>query len=92
MGVTARFFIQSITETVGGHEVVLKPVCRGEHNKEWSKYTPSGELRLALTNEAGGAAAFFQSVMGTARAEAAEGRVFYPEFELTIRQAEQPTT
>ena len=90
MGVTARFFIQSITETTGGHEVVCKPVARGDHNKEWSKYTPSGELRMFLTNEAGGAAAFFQSIMGTARAEAAEGRAWHPELELAIRQAEQP--
>lgn len=90
MGVKARFFIQSITETTGGHEVVCKPVIRGEHNKEWSKYTPSGELRMFLTNEAGGAAAFFQSIMGTARTEAAEGRAFFPEIELLIVQAEQP--
>ena len=25
-------------------------VCRGEHNKEWAKYTPSGELRMVVNN------------------------------------------
>lgn len=35
--------------------VVLQPVFGGkddEANREWSKWTPSGELRLCITNKA----------------------------------------
>jgi hypothetical protein len=31
--------------------VTLNPVC-DEHNKEWSKWTPSGEIKMTINNPA----------------------------------------
>lgn len=65
MAVQARFWVQSVKKTAvsGGdvaREVVLAPVIRGgglpgaEGNVDWSKYTPSGEMRLMVTADAAG--------------------------------------
>lgn len=54
MGVKAKFFVQSVMEQVGqdgGGQVVLSAVARGENNKEWSKYTPSGKIEMYVTNQ-----------------------------------------
>jgi len=73
--VRARFWVQTITKqavskgNVATH-VGLAPVVRGtgqpgydpEANTDWSKYTPSGEIRLTITNEA--AAAEFEANLG----------------------------
>jgi hypothetical protein len=55
MSVRAKFRCQSIKEMPGGEgtmkEVVLNPVYgNGEENKQWSKWTPSGELKMTITN------------------------------------------
>jgi hypothetical protein len=52
MGVRAKFFVQERTETASGQDrVVLGAVCRGEDNKEWSKYTPSGQITMTIKND-----------------------------------------
>ncbi len=61
MSVNARFWVQSVKKTAvsGGdvaREVTLAPVVRAgglpgaEGNVNWSKYTPSGEIRLVVTS------------------------------------------
>ncbi|WP_395008670.1 hypothetical protein [Undibacterium sp.] len=54
MGVRAKFKVTSITETSGGTKAVkLYPVTSGsEENKEFYKFTPSGEINLGVLNEA----------------------------------------
>ncbi|MFZ6819838.1 hypothetical protein [Undibacterium sp. Ji22W] len=54
MGVRAKFKVTSITEVSGGaKEIKLYPVTSGsDENKEFFKYTPSGEIRLSVLNEA----------------------------------------
>jgi hypothetical protein len=60
MAVQARFWVQSIKKTkVSGQdlarEVILAPVIRAtDDNIQWSKYTPSGEIRLVVTADAAG--------------------------------------
>jgi hypothetical protein len=52
MSVRAKFFVQSVKHTAtASSEVVLAPVCRGEDNKEWAKYTPAGLLMMHINNE-----------------------------------------
>jgi hypothetical protein len=63
--VLARFWVQSVKKSAasGGdvtREVILQPVIRAgglpgaEGNVNWSKYTPSGEIRLVVTADAAG--------------------------------------
>lgn len=65
MAVAARFWVQSVKKSAisGGdvsREVILAPVIRpggmegAEGNVDWSKYTPSGEIRLVVTSDAAG--------------------------------------
>ena len=62
MSVAARFWVQSVKKSAvaGGdvvREVILAPVIRaggGDGNVDWSKYTPSGEIRLVVTADAAG--------------------------------------
>ncbi len=55
MAVRAKFFVKGInhlhsTETCV--EISMSPVYSGnEDNTEWSKFTPSGELKMLITNE-----------------------------------------
>lgn len=51
MAVRAKFYVSEYTETTTGNKIVLMPVCRGEENKEWSKWTPSGRLEMGVLNE-----------------------------------------
>lgn len=84
MTVRAKFYVDSMTYrpgNQGGAEVVLRPVTRGEANKDWSKYTPSGELRMQVLNPA--ATEWFQNVMWRGQTE---GK--YPEVYLTFEVAE----
>lgn len=73
MAVKARFWVQSIKKTTvsGGNvarEVFLQPVVRAggqpgaEGNVDWSKYTPSGDMRLMVT--ADGAGQWFEDQLG----------------------------
>lgn len=55
--VTGRHEFHGVTKDGGivSVQVTLQPVYAdgdgdSEANKEWSKYTPSGELRLTITN------------------------------------------
>jgi hypothetical protein len=53
MSVVAKFFVQTITEhshQIGSKQIVLAAVTRGEENKEWSKYTPSGKIEMSILN------------------------------------------
>ena len=56
MRVRAKFFVTRITHHHNGSpdsdqsgEVALAPVY-DEANKEWSKWTPQGEIRMTITN------------------------------------------
>lgn len=73
MAVAARFWIQSVKKTVVNtsaisREVILAPVVRPQNvagadgNVEWSKYTPSGEIRLVITADETGEA--FEAALG----------------------------
>lgn len=52
MSVRAKFFVQSVLYTTSGGNVTLSAVCRGEDNKAWSMYTPSGTINMGILNEA----------------------------------------
>lgn len=63
MAFRAKCRITSVTDTTGitgdgkveQKTVVLQPVYgagNDDANKEWSRWTPSGELRLSITNPA----------------------------------------
>lgn len=65
MSVAARFWVQSIKRTAAAgagvsREITLAPVIRSDGGKtdsdnvSWSKYTPSGEIRLVVTADAAG--------------------------------------
>lgn len=61
MAVEARFFVQSITQRAhipGAKEVALSVVTRGEENKTWAQYTPSGQITMSI--KAGEAADQFE--------------------------------
>lgn len=63
--VTARFYVDAVTKRAynPGHvEVVLKAAGRGEQNKTWAQYTPSGTLTMQINNPP--AAAFFEQRLG----------------------------
>jgi hypothetical protein len=53
MAVRAKFYVRGITRQAynpAALEVTLSPVTRGESNKEWSAATPSGEIKMTITN------------------------------------------
>jgi hypothetical protein len=51
MSVQAKFRCVSKTTHIGDvTEVRLDACTSGEGNKSWSQYTPSGEMRLSITN------------------------------------------
>lgn len=58
--VRAKFRCTSVTKHENAAETVcMSPVTSGsDENKEWSKYTPSGELKMTITAE--GAVGVFQ--------------------------------
>jgi hypothetical protein len=63
MSVVAKFFVQEITRRASAPdaaEVTLAVVSRGEENKSWSRYTPSGQIKMGIMN----AAAAEQFVLG----------------------------
>ncbi len=52
MSTRAKFYVHSVEKIVGDTTTVkLNVVCRGEDNKEWSKYTPSGNIQMSIKNE-----------------------------------------
>ena len=51
MSVKAKFEVASITDFGTQKEVNLQAVYGdGDANKEWSKYTPSGNIKINITN------------------------------------------
>lgn len=65
MAVKARFYIAEISRKAYNPdhvEVVLQAAGRGEENKDWAKYTPSGEIKMTINNPP--AAAFFADRLG----------------------------
>lgn len=51
MSIQAKFRCTSKTLKIGDEvEVRLDAATAGEANKSWSQYTPSGEMRLSITN------------------------------------------
>lgn len=68
MAVQARFFIDRIVKHARfeGIEVFMSPVTGGRasgvDNTDWAKFTPSGEIKLTVTNES--AKAWFEAHMG----------------------------
>lgn len=51
--VKAKFEVVSIEHLVGAKNVKMQAVIGGsEENKEWSKFTPSGNLSIYVTTEA----------------------------------------
>lgn len=62
MAVKARFFVAELTlytNDLGGYadpppmaKVVMRPVSRGEANKEWASATPSGEFQMTVRGSA----------------------------------------
>lgn len=54
----AKFKVQEVSQVEGGEKLSMSPVCAksfGEggvsEDNDFSKYTPSGELRIFITNE-----------------------------------------
>jgi len=65
MAIKARFYVRSVTKTAGfnGVAVVMLPTMKkSEDNIDWSKYTPSGEFKMNVTDE--DAAAEFEAALG----------------------------
>ena len=70
MAVVAKYFIQAVTlqaannspgkEEVGSVE--LSVVCRGDENKNWSHFTPSGKITMSTLNPK--AFAWFKANLG----------------------------
>jgi hypothetical protein len=58
MSVRAKFYVNSITPTVGDNPTAparvlsFGAVCRGASNREWSSATPSGSLTMTVRNDA----------------------------------------
>lgn len=52
MPVRAKFRVNAITIREHGREISASPVygADGTANADWSKHTPSGELRMNITN------------------------------------------
>ena len=51
MAVQAKFFVAEINKFSGGWgAVTLRPVTRGEANSEWAAATPSGEIKMTISN------------------------------------------
>lgn len=65
MAVQARFYVESILKRAYDPvqvDVTLKAAGRGEQNKAWAKYTPSGDITMHVNNPA--AAAWFEERLG----------------------------
>ena len=51
--VTAKFKVTHVTRFEGDSvEVNLQPVMSDDSNKDWSGYTPAGEIKMRITNPA----------------------------------------
>ncbi len=50
MNVRAKFKVTSVEHFEGGQASVKLTAVHGADNRTWSKWTPSGDLRLSITN------------------------------------------
>jgi hypothetical protein len=50
MNVRAKFKVTSVEHMEGGQASVKLTAVHGNDNRTWTKWTPSGELRLSITN------------------------------------------
>lgn len=65
MSILARFYIREITRYGNTDNVLIKmsaTIKGSEDNKEWSKYTPSGNIDMSVTTP--GAIAWFEERLG----------------------------
>ncbi len=63
--VEARFFVSGYERRAydpEATEITLAAVSRGEHNKNWARATPSGQIKMTIKNE--GAASWFIDQLG----------------------------
>jgi hypothetical protein len=63
--VEARFFVSGYERRAydpDATEVTLVAVSRGEHNKNWARATPSGQIKMTIKNES--AASWFTGQLG----------------------------
>jgi hypothetical protein len=63
--VEARFYVagyERFSHDPDSTQVKLQAVTRGEHNKNWAKYTPSGSIQMTIKNES--AADWFVGQLG----------------------------
>ena len=51
MNIRAKFVCNSVTKTVDAEQIAFS-AAQGESNKQWSKWTPSGQLSMSITNPA----------------------------------------
>lgn len=64
MSVTARFYVQQITKIASGYIAVqMMPATRGEENKAWAHYTPSGKIEMNISPDTA-AGPWFESMLG----------------------------
>lgn len=63
MAVRAKFYVAQVAQYAHGSgatyappaprgEVILRPVTRGEENREWASATPSGEFKMTVHGDA----------------------------------------
>jgi hypothetical protein len=64
MTVLARFYVAEVALNASGYSAVkLNAVTRGEENKVWSQYTPSGTITMSVKTDST-AGAFFAENLG----------------------------
>jgi len=64
--VEARFYVSGYQRRAydpDATEVTLTAVSRGEHNKNWARATPAGQITMTIKN--GSAASWFVDKLGT---------------------------
>lgn len=52
MQITARFKCTEVKQWEGQEQLTFTALTSSEGNKSWSTYTPSGELKMTVTNPA----------------------------------------
>jgi hypothetical protein len=49
--VQAKFYVSAVELVQGGVRLKFGAVTRGDENKEWAQYTPSGSIEMFVKNE-----------------------------------------
>lgn len=64
MAVKARFYVHQVAKNATGYTTIkMSPSTKGEENKDWAKYTPSGSIELTINPETG-AGQWFEKMLG----------------------------